>query len=136
MNVLLMTLHAAAAEVSDPIPGECAHCRRAVWEDLWTLDDANNVWAGQCPYCGAINLLSMQFGLRGYDSSRMALVLPTTEEIEANGLPPDTPTCGPAGVPAVRYGSCLAEITHRLADTTHRPDPVDDGTAPKEDHAG
>jgi len=100
----------------DGIPGQCANCRKLVYESLSTLDDCYNVWAGRCPFCKAVNLLSMKHGLRGYSSQGMHLVLPTDEEKEANQLPAECPTSGPAGVPADLHGSPLGEITHRLRE--------------------
>lgn len=62
------------------IPGVCVGCGEKVYEADVTLSDAYAVWAGKCPYCQAINLLSTKHG-RGYDSSRMYLVSPTPGEI-------------------------------------------------------
>lgn len=96
--------------------GPCAQCGKAVWETVFDLDDAYNVWAGKCPHCGAINLLSTEHGLRGYDSQAMHLVLPYDEERDANGLPKDTPTRGVFGSPPTLHGSPLGEICHRLKE--------------------
>jgi len=96
------------------IQGLCAKCQKSVSELLATLDDAYNVWAGRCPYCNAINLLSMNHGLRGYSSVEMHLVLPTDEEKKANEMPDDCPTSGEAGVPANAHGSNLGEFLHKL----------------------
>jgi DNA-directed RNA polymerase subunit RPC12/RpoP len=98
----------------DAIPGKCAHCGKPVWESLSTLDDAYNVWAGTCPHCGAINLLSLIHGLRGYDSKEMFLVLPTPEEQEANDLPKDIPLSPSTGQPATMHGSPLGELMHKM----------------------
>ena len=78
------------------ICGACANCGKAVFEELWFLDDAYAVWEGICPHCGALNYLSptKQKGMRGYDSRSMYLELPTKEEVIMNGLPPDSPTQG------------------------------------------
>ena len=97
----------------DDVPGKCAKCGLPVYEALCILDDAYNVWLGRCPECKALNYLGMQ-GLRGYDSRGMTLVLPTDEERDANGLPPDTPTSGPCGKPANQHGSILGELAHKL----------------------
>jgi hypothetical protein len=95
------------------IPGTCAACGLPVYESLPLLDDAYNVWAGKCPQCGAINMLSMNHGLRGYTSMQMWLVLPTDEEREANALPKDCPTQGSKG-PADAHGTPLGEFVHQL----------------------
>jgi DNA-directed RNA polymerase subunit RPC12/RpoP len=100
----------------DDVIGVCANCGKTVYESLWILDDSYNVYGGRCPYCKAINLLSMNHGLRGYTSQTMHLVLPTDEEKKANQLPADCPTSGPAGVPADRHGSRLGEISHRMRE--------------------
>lgn len=97
------------------IPGSCANCTKDVFEHLFTLDDAYNVWIGKCPHCGALNYLSMNHGLRGYSSQRMWLVLPTDEEKQTNDLPTDCPTQGSKG-PATYYGSPAGEIYHRLTE--------------------
>ena len=34
------------------IKGNCANCKKEVWESMLTLDDAYNVWLGKCPWCG------------------------------------------------------------------------------------
>jgi len=99
------------------ISGSCANCQKAVFESLWLLDDAYNVWLGKCPYCGALNFLSMNYGLRGYSSTGMHLVLPTTEEIESNNLPKDIPTSGPSGNPADQHGSPLGEFCHKFTES-------------------
>lgn len=97
------------------VEGECAHCKKPVYESLFTLDDCYNVWAGKCPHCGAVNFLAMS-GLRGYSSSGMILVLPTDEEREANEeLPQDCPTSGPCGKPATMHGTIAGELYHQLA---------------------
>lgn len=62
------------------VAGKCAHCGVVVWEALVRLDDAYAVWAGRCPHCQGINLLTTRQG-RGYHSSGMTLVKPTAEEI-------------------------------------------------------
>ena len=98
------------------VKGNCAHCKAEVYEDLWLLDDAYNVWMGRCPACKALNYLSMTYGLRGYDRARMELVLPTEEEREANGLPADIPTSGKCGRPADQHGTPAGEIQHRLRE--------------------
>jgi len=100
----------------DRVKGNCAHCKAEVYEDLWLLDDAYNVWMGRCPICKALNYLSMNFGLRGYSSAEMRLVLPTEEEKVANNLPPDTITSGACGKPADQHGSPVGEIQHRLRE--------------------
>jgi hypothetical protein len=79
---MVFTLHKVRRRSGD-VPGECAHCKRQVWEACVTLDDAYNVWLGKCPYCEALNYLSTSHGLRGYSSSEMYLVLPTDEEAKA-----------------------------------------------------
>ncbi len=94
------------------IKGACAKCAGEVYESLAMLDDAYNVWMGKCPHCGALNYLAMT-GMRGYSSGGMSLVLPTDEERDANGLPPDTPTQGPRG-PATAHGTVAGEIYHQL----------------------
>jgi hypothetical protein len=104
------------------IPGLCAKCGAQVWESLAMLDDAYNVWAGRCPACKAINLLSMGYGLRGYDSRQMYLVLPTDEEIAANSLPADTPSAGSRG-PADLHGTPAGEMQHRLREAMGRAQP-------------
>lgn len=95
------------------IKGQCAKCAADVYEQLWLLDDAYNVWMGKCPHCGALNYLAMT-GLRGYSSGGMSLVLPTDEEVIANGLPADTPTQGSKG-PATSHGTVAGEFMHKLA---------------------
>lgn len=104
-----------SAKRSDDIPGICAHCGKQVWESLFTLDDAYNVWTGQCPHCSALNYLSTNHGLRGYCSSQMWLVLPTPEEAAANGLPVGIPLAESRG-PATLHGSNLGELLHKLTD--------------------
>lgn len=100
----------------DSLKGICANCNVELWESEWILDDCYNVWAGQCPKCNACNLLSMNHGLRGYDSKQMYLVLPTDEEMESNpDLPRDCPTQGSKG-PAIFHGTVLGEISHILRD--------------------
>ena len=99
---------------SDDINGQCAKCGQDVWEALCILDDAYNVWTGECPHCQALNYLSTNHGLRGYSSAGMHLVLPTDEEIKANELHRDTPSQGSKG-PATMHGSPLGEIVHRLS---------------------
>jgi hypothetical protein len=98
------------------VKGNCGKCGVEVFEDLHTLDDAYNVWMGRCPACKALNYLSMNYGLRGYDRAVMKLVLPTAEEIAANDLPADTPTSGACGKPADQHGSPVGEICHRLVE--------------------
>lgn len=98
------------------VKGTCANCSAEVFESLSTLDDAYNVWMGRCPACKALNYLSMNYGLRGYDSGTMKLVLPTAEEVTANNLPPDTITSGPCGRPADQHGTPVGEICHRLME--------------------
>jgi hypothetical protein len=97
------------------VAGKCAKCSKDVYESLWLLDDAYNVWMGKCPHCAALNFLGMT-GLRGYSSSGMSLVLPTYEEAAANNLPADTPTSGPCGKPADQHGTIAGELQHRLAN--------------------
>ena len=94
--------------------GACANCQAEVYEDLLVLDDAYNVWMGRCPSCKALNYLSMNFYLRGYTREEMRLVLPTAEEIAANGLPPDTPSSGVSGKPATAHGTLAGELAHTL----------------------
>lgn len=103
------------------ISGECAKCQRQVWESMFMLDDAYNVWLGRCPYCEALNYLSTGHGLRGYSSEGMHLVLPTDEEAEANNLPAGTPTSGPCGRPAGMHGSPGGELLHRIREGTNAP---------------
>jgi hypothetical protein len=110
---MVFTLRKARRRSGD-VPGECANCKRQVWEASVTLDDAYNVWIGKCPYCEALNYLSTNHGLRGYSSSEMHLVLPTDEEAAANGLPEGTPTTGPSGRPADMHGSPLGELCHKM----------------------
>jgi hypothetical protein len=102
------------------IQGACAKCEQIVYESEFTLDDAYNVWAGKCPHCGAINLLSLNHGLRGYSSQGMHLVLPTIEERDANGLPGDCPCSGSGGEPTW-HGSVSGEICHRLMNEKQLP---------------
>lgn len=85
---------------------------KPVFESLWLLDDAYNVWVGKCPHCDAHAFLSMQ-SLRGYNSAGMQLVLPTDEERDSNDLPKDCPTRGSKG-PADLHGTVAGEIYHRL----------------------
>ena len=95
-------------------PGECANCQKPVFESQFTLDDCYNVWAGKCPHCQAINLLSMSHGLRGYSSGQMWLVLPTNEEVDSNPeLPRDCVTQGSKG-PATLHGSNSGEFCYQL----------------------
>ena len=103
MTMLILDLKAAPG--SGTIPGACANCGNGVHESLSTLDDTYNVWAGRCPHCGAINLLS----------TSMDLVLPYDEEVEPNGLPAGTPTRGASGVAATMHGSPLGEFLHKLS---------------------
>ena len=110
----------------DLIEGQCANCKKQVYEHLFTLDDAYNVWAGECPHCKAINLLATT-SLRGYSSQGMDLVLPFDEEVEANSeLPRDCPTAGKAGYEPNIKGSALSEFTRPLiegtSDTKEAPD--------------
>jgi hypothetical protein len=95
------------------LPGKCAKCEKPVYEADATLSDAYNVWAGECPHCGALNFLALT-GLRGYSSAGMDLVLPTEEERIANNLPEGTPTSGRSGRPADLHGSVAGEIYHKL----------------------
>ena len=111
---MIFSLEAVPRPGVPSIAGACAQCGKAVWETVATLDDAYNVWAGKCPHCGAINMLSTVHGLRGYDSQAMHLVLPYDEERDSNGLPPDTPTRGKFGGPPMMHGSPLGEICHKL----------------------
>lgn len=104
------------APAHDRTNGNCANCKAEVYEDIWLLDDAYNVWMGRCTACNALNYLSMNHGLRGYSRADMHLVLPTAEEIVANNLPPDTITSGPSGKPADSHGSPAGEILHRLRE--------------------
>ncbi len=75
------------------VHGFCAKCGEKVFESLSLLDDAYAVWWGKCPHCGALNCLSNSCG-RGYNLTRMYLVLPTHEETIMNDLPAETPTRG------------------------------------------
>lgn len=97
------------------IPGVCPSpaCAKPVYESMLLLDDAYNVWMGKCPHCGALSYLGLT-SLRGYNSAGMTLVLPTEEEVKANGLPADTPTrpMGKSAVPMV-HGTVAGEIAHR-----------------------
>ena len=104
------------------IPGECANCHRPVFESMWILDDAYNVWIGQCPHCKALNFLSIAHGLRGYSSQQMWLDLPTDEERADNGLPEGTPTRGSGG-PADLHGTQAGEIQHRLVEAMSKVAP-------------
>lgn len=56
------------------VRGSCAGCGKTVYESLLTLDDCYLVWQGECPYCGAINILA-DTGLRGYSERGMDLCL-------------------------------------------------------------
>jgi hypothetical protein len=100
----------------DMVKGTCAHCSADVYENLWLLDDAYNVWIGRCPSCKALNYLSMNHGLRGYSSGGMHLVLPTDEEKAANNLPADCPSQGSKG-PANAHGSPAGELMHQLMNS-------------------
>lgn len=95
-------------------PGKCANCKEQIYESQLTLNDCYNVWMGKCPYCDALNYLSLNHGLRGYGSNEMHLVLPTMEEIERNGLSKDIPNSGYCGKPAKQNGSNLGEFCHKL----------------------
>ena len=114
MSTMIFDLHADSHPRCRTTVGACASCGKTVWESLANLDDAYNVWAGKCPHCGAINLLSTEHGLRGYNGGTMYLVLPYDEERDSNGLPPDTPTRGKFGSPPTMHGSPLGEICHKL----------------------
>jgi hypothetical protein len=94
--------------------GICANCKCELWESQLTLDDCYNVWAGECPSCSAINLLSLT-SLRGYSSQGMDLVLPTDEEVESNEIlkGKSIPTQGSKG-PANIHGTISGEISHVL----------------------
>ena len=98
--------------------GTCANCKKDGYECEWIVDDAYNVWAGQCPHCNAINYLALT-SLRGYSSAGMDLVLPTDEERDANELPADTPTSGSHG-PATEHGTVAGEIYHQLTKESAR----------------
>jgi hypothetical protein len=111
---IISDLKTAAAQ--GLVKGNCAHCKIDVYEAMWLLDDAYNVWMGRCPGCKALNYLSMQHGLRGYSSVGMNLVLPTAEEVAANNLPADTITSGPCGRPADQHGTPVGEMPHRLRE--------------------
>lgn len=113
---LISDMKPAAPNRTGHVKGQCANCQAEIWEALWLLDDAYNVWVGRCPACKAMNYLSMNHGLRGYSSGDMHLVLPTAEEIEANGLPKDTPSSGASGRPADYHGSPAGELMHRLRE--------------------
>lgn len=95
------------------IEGICAKCGSVVFESEFILSDTYNVWAGRCWNCRAINFLSLNHGLRGYDSRKMYLVLPTDEEKKANNLPDDCPTCGSRG-PATASGSPLNQFLEKI----------------------
>lgn len=99
------------------IRGTCPNppCGKEVFESVWILDDAYNVWAGKCPHCKALCYLSMTHGLRGYGLGGMHLVLPTDEERDANNLPKDIPTQGSKG-PADFHGTQAGEIAHRISE--------------------
>ena len=57
------------------VAGECANCQRALWTDLFMLDDAYGVIRGVCPHCEAVNLLDFgNGGIRGYSSNKMNLI--------------------------------------------------------------
>lgn len=94
------------------VPGQCAACAGQVFESLFLLDDAYNVWVGRCPHCKALNFLALN-GMRGYSSAGMELALPTDEEKASNSLPGDCPTSGPGKGPFI-HGSHLGEILHKL----------------------
>jgi hypothetical protein len=111
--MIISTLRTKAGNHS--VSGVCAKCELEVFESESLLNDAYNVWWGRCPGCGALNLLSLNHGLRGYGGGVMHLVLPTDEEVTANpGIPADTPTSGASGKPATLHGSVLGEISHQL----------------------
>ena len=114
-NMLLINEMKAAPKYGH-IKGQCANCAKDVYEALWLLDDAYNVWMGKCPHCKALNYLSMNHGLRGYSSGGMHLVLPTDEEKRANGLPADCPSQGSKG-PATAHGSPAGEFCHQLMNS-------------------
>lgn len=101
-------------KIRDAIPGNCGNCKSEVWQSLSVLDDTYNVWMGKCPHCQALNFLSTNYGLRGYDSTKMMLELPYDEEVEANDLPKDIPTQGKKGEPANMHGSPAGEIYFQL----------------------
>lgn len=81
--------------------------------EIVALEIPANVWAGECPHCGAINLLALT-SLRGYSSAGMNLVLPTAEEVAANDLPADTPNSGACGKPADMHGTVAGELYNQL----------------------
>ena len=95
------------------IKGQCANCKKDVFESMLTLDDAYNVWMGKCPHCSALNFLALT-SLRGYSSAGMDLALPTDEEKAENNLPADCPTSGPCGKPADLHGTVSGELMHKL----------------------
>lgn len=112
--MIISNLSMTKSSIRD-VEGNCAKCNTKLYESLFLLDDAYNVWAGKCPHCMAINMLSMNHGLRGYSSKSMWLVLPTDEEVEMNtDLPCDCPTSGSHG-PATAHGSPLGEFLHKLS---------------------
>lgn len=113
---MLLINEMKAAPKYGHIKGQCANCTKDVYEALWLLDDAYNVWLGKCPHCKALNFLSMNHGLRGYSSGGMHLVLPTDEEKQANGLPADCPSQGSKG-PATAHGSPAGEFCHQLMNS-------------------
>ena len=117
---MILTMRDEATKKKTDIPGKCAKCGLAVYEALFTLDDAYNVWAGKCPSCGAINLLALS-GLRGYSSSGMELVLPTVCEVADphNRLPPDSPStpCSGDHPGGMIHGSVAGELMHQLKQT-------------------
>lgn len=101
---------------SSDTKGTCAGCSKEVFESQALLDDCYNVWAGECPHCEAVNLLSMS-SLRGYSSTGMDLVLPTEEEMDSNELLTQRkgkiPTQGSKG-PAIYHGTQSGELCHQL----------------------
>jgi hypothetical protein len=113
--MIISTLSPTKSRFHD-LPGTCANCSKEVFESNNLLSDCYNIWAGACPHCKAINLLSMNHGLRGYSSSQMWLVLPTDEEVAANeSLPRDCPTQGSKG-PATAHGTPAGELYHILKE--------------------
>lgn len=101
-----------AAPITGYIGGKCAKCSKPVFESLWLLDDAYNVWVGICPHCSAANLLGMT-SMRGYSNAGMDLVLPTDEEIASNDWPKEWPTRGSIG-PAKPGGTVAGQLYHAL----------------------
>jgi hypothetical protein len=111
---IISTMRATPAERF--VEGTCPapDCKKPVYESLARLDDCYNVWVGRCPHCGAHSFLALS-SLRGYNSTRMDLWLPTDEERDSNELPADIPTRGPSrSQEPMIHGTIAGEIHHRL----------------------